>query len=100
MKMYIQIVTGMAIFGALYVASNRSLAANILWGIANPMLVFFNAVNGQIEQAIMFSVFTIIALYGVYNLIYVQGLTWYDTDEWYLFKKREPKQLSLPDKAR
>lgn len=87
----------MAILGALYVASNRALAANILWGMTNPMLVFFNAANGQIEQAIMFSAFTIIALYGVHNLVYVQGLTWYNADEWYLFKKREPKQTLMQE---
>ncbi len=95
--MYIQIVTGMAIFGVLYVASNRALAANILWGITNPMLVFFNASNGQIEQAIMFSAFTIIAYYGVHNLIYVQGLTWYNADEWCLFKKRKSKQTLMQE---
>lgn len=44
--MLIQITTGLAILGALYVASGRALAA----------LVFHNLYNGQIEQAIMFMV--------------------------------------------
>lgn len=33
--MYIEITTGIAILGALYVASNRALAANILWSFSN-----------------------------------------------------------------
>ncbi len=85
---YIQIATGLAILGTLYAASNRVLAANILWSISNPMLILHNILNDQPEQAAMFVVFSVIALYGIYHMIYIEQAVWHDADEWALFRKR------------
>jgi len=86
--MYIQTATGLAILGALYVASNRALAANILWSLSNPMLILHNILNGQPEQAAMFVVFSVVSLYGIYHMIHIEHAIWYDLDEWRLFKRR------------
>jgi len=66
--MFIIITTGMAIFGALAVARNKALFANVVWSISNPLLVGYNYYNGMVEQSIMFAVFALVAWYGVYNL--------------------------------
>ena len=87
--MLIQITTGLAILGALYVASGRALAANILWSVSNPALIFHNLYNGQNEQAAMFMVFSIVSLYGIYYMVYVQRVVWYDADQWKLFSKKQ-----------
>lgn len=86
--MYIQIATGLSILGALYVASNRALAANILWSFSNPTLILHNILSGQPEQAAMFVVFSLISLYGIYHLIYIEQVVWHEPDEWNLFSKR------------
>lgn len=86
--MYIEITTGMAILGALYVASNRALAANIIWSISNPALIAHNILIGQFEQAIMFTVFSMVSLYGIFHLACIEGAVWHDIDEWKLFSKR------------
>ena len=66
--MLIVVTTGMAIIGALAVARNKALFANAIWSISNTLLFGYNYSSGEIEQAIMFGVFTIVAWYGVYNL--------------------------------
>lgn len=66
--MFMMVTTGMAIIGALAVAKNKALFANVVWSISNPLLVGYNYLNGEQEQAIMFGVFTLVAWYGVYNL--------------------------------
>ncbi len=86
--MLIQITTGLAILGALYVASGRALAANILWSISNPALVLHNLYSGQNEQAAMFMVFSVVSLYGIHYMVHVQRVVWYDAGQWKLFKKQ------------
>jgi len=66
--MFIIITTSLAIIGALAVAKNQAIIANTIWSISNPLLVIYNYFNGEIEQAIMFVIFAIIAWYGIYNL--------------------------------
>lgn len=90
--MYIQIATGLAILGALYVASNRALAANTLWSISNPILILHNILSNQFEQAIMFIVFSVVAFYGIYHLIRIDGVAFYNIDEWKLFSKRGKRE--------
>lgn len=86
--MYIEITTGMAVLGALYVASNRALAANIIWSVSNPALIAHNILIGQFEQAIMFTAFSMVSIYGILHLTRVEGAVWHDIDEWKLFSKR------------
>lgn len=85
--MFIQLTTLIAILGALYVAANKALAANILWSISNPSLAIYNLLNTQPEQALMFAVFSLIAISGVYYLTRKHGRRWYATEEWNLFTK-------------
>ena len=86
--MLIQLTALIAIIGAIYVASNKALAANFLWSISNPALVIYNVFNAQTEQATMFLVFSIIAMSGVYHLTYNKGRKWYSIDEWNLFSTK------------
>lgn len=69
--MFAIITTTMAIIGAIAVARNKALLANIIWSISNPLLVVYNFSTGEIEQSVMFAVFTVVAWYGVYNLKWV-----------------------------
>ena len=62
------IFVALSIIGALYVARGCPLSANILWSISNPALCVYNLTNGEIAQATLFGVFTIIAWIGVINL--------------------------------
>lgn len=87
--MLIQITTGLAILGALYVARGRALAANILWSISNPALLFHNLYSGQTEQSAMFTAFSLVSLYGIYYMVHVQRVVWYDVGQWRLFSKKQ-----------
>ncbi len=95
--MLIQITTGLAILGALYVASGRALAANILWSISNPALMVHNLYNGQVEQAIMFMAFSFVSLYGIYYMVYVQRVVWYDVSQWRMFSKKQRQGCGMED---
>ncbi len=96
--MLIQITTGLAILGAIYVASGRALAANILWSISNPALMVHNLYNGQNEQAAMFAVFSLVSLYGIYYMVRVQHVVWYDAGQWRMFSKKQGcKRNTLTD---
>lgn len=66
--MFAIITSTIAIIGALCVAKNKALAANAVWSISNPALVVYNHSIGQVEQAVMFAMFSLVAWYGVYNL--------------------------------
>ena len=66
--MYILILTTIAIVGAFAVAKGKPFLANFLWLISNPLLGLYNYQKGELELAGMFVIYTIIALYGVWNL--------------------------------
>lgn len=66
--MIMLILTLMAIAGAVTVALGRPLAANILWLLSNPCMAIHNYNINELEMAGMFSVYSVIAVYGVYNL--------------------------------
>jgi len=72
--MFVIITTAMAIICALCVAKNKALVANAVWSISNPALVIHNYSTGEVEQAVMFSVFSVVAWYGVYNIRRVSGV--------------------------
>ena len=66
--MYILILTTIAIIGAFTVALGRPLAANMLWLASNPAMALYNYNINEFEMAGMFAVYSMIAVYGVYNL--------------------------------
>jgi len=66
--MYILILTIIAVVGAIAVAKGKSLMANLLWIVSNPLMAHYNYQLGEMELAGMFTVYFFIALYGVWCL--------------------------------
>lgn len=60
----------MAIIGAIYVSLGKPLLANIIWSISNLAIFSYNFVISEYEMAMLFGVYEIIAIYGIYNLKY------------------------------
>ncbi len=54
--------------GAICVALGLPLYANMLWVIGNPILIISNYKNNDKGQALYFTVCSILAAYGVWNL--------------------------------
>lgn len=54
-----------SILGAIFVAFGLSFPANLLWSISNPSIAYHNYKIGEIAQAQLFGVFTVIAWFGV-----------------------------------
>lgn len=66
-NLFIKSLTGISIIGAVLVSLNLPLPANLLWSISNPLMAVYNSGIEQDEQAVLFSVFTLIAWFGVFN---------------------------------
>ncbi len=66
--MLAKIVTFLGVVGASLVALGMPLQANIVWVMSNPILIYHNYRIGQLAQSRMFFVFTLISLFGIYNL--------------------------------
>lgn len=66
--MLAKIGTFLSVVGAFLVALGKPLEANIIWVLSNPILICHNYRIGQLAQSRMFFVFTLISLFGVYNL--------------------------------
>ncbi len=66
--MKIRCLTIASIIGALLVSFGNPFVANLIWSISNPGIAYHNYKIQQKEQAILFSVFTVIAWFGVWNL--------------------------------
>lgn len=64
----ILILTIIAVVGAVAVSLGRPLMANIFWICSNPAMAVYNFKHGEIEMAWMFAIYSIIAVYGVWNL--------------------------------
>lgn len=64
----ILLFTLMSITAAIYVSFGRSLLANSIWAISNIGFIWYNLMVGEKEMTLLFSVYEITALYGVYNL--------------------------------
>lgn len=58
-----------SLIGAVFVALGNPLYANLCWMIGNPILIIKNHKQGDKGQRLYFSICSIIAAYGVYNLI-------------------------------
>jgi hypothetical protein len=57
------------ILGALMVAMHKSMLANKIWFITNPILIAYNTYIGSMEQAVMFSVYWILCILGIAEII-------------------------------
>jgi hypothetical protein len=66
--MYILTITVIAVIGAFAVAKGKAFIANLLWLISNPLMAHYNYQLGEMELAGMFTVYFLIALYGVWTL--------------------------------
>jgi len=67
-NIYLKVLTGISIIGAIMVSFGFPLYANLLWSISNPLIAWHNFRIIQKEQAVLFGVFTVIAWFGVINL--------------------------------
>ena len=67
MTIIIKAIILLSIIGALMVSLNFPLMANMIWSFTNPVLAYHNNAIGQKEQALLFSIFAMIALFGVIN---------------------------------
>lgn len=54
-----------AVIGALLVMLGNSTAANTIWMVSNPLLIYHNYSAGDIHQTMMFSFFFLAAFAGV-----------------------------------
>jgi hypothetical protein len=66
--MIIALLTTIAVFGAISVALGKPLTANYLWGCSQPGLAIYNFSIHEYEMAIMFSIYSLIAVYGIWYL--------------------------------
>lgn len=57
-----------AIIGAIFVSQNKPLMANFIWAITNIAFIYHNISINQYEMAFLFAIYEIIAVYGIYNL--------------------------------
>lgn len=64
----ILLFTLMSIIAAVYVSFGRSLFANSIWSISNIGFIYYNISIGEGEMILLFGIYEITALYGVYNL--------------------------------
>jgi hypothetical protein len=67
----VKVFTGASILGATFVSLGFSFPANLVWSISNPFLVWHNYREGQNEQALMFSVFACLAIFGVVREVFL-----------------------------
>lgn len=51
--------------GCVFVTLNETLAANLVWLATNPCLVIHNARVGEKKQAVLWGIYSLIALVGV-----------------------------------
>jgi hypothetical protein len=67
-KTTLDVMANIAILGAIVVSLGYPFIANVLWMISNPYMLYHNRKINQPEQAKMFLVYTLISLFGIYNL--------------------------------
>ena len=60
------LATTLSIIGAASVTLGNPLAANMIWSVSNPALVFHNYQNKEYHQARMFGVFAFLAYLGLF----------------------------------
>ena len=72
----------MSIIAAVYVSFGKSLTANIIWSISNIGFIWHNIIICESEMIMLFGVYEITALYGIYNL----GIKKYLDIKWDGFK--------------
>lgn len=64
----IMISSILGILGVLCVSQGKSLYANYIWSIGNIGMIIHNYNIREYEMMIMFIIYWIIAVYGVWNL--------------------------------
>lgn len=66
--MYMLVLTNIAVIGAFAVAKGKAFTANLLWLVSNPLMAVYEYQKNEIELASMFVIYSLIALYGIWNL--------------------------------
>lgn len=68
MEIIYSIAIILAITGAISVALGKPLIANIVWTFSNIIFIIKFAINFDLRMLILFSIYLLIALFGVINL--------------------------------
>lgn len=68
MEILYSIAVILAVIGAISVALGKSLMANIVWTFSNTIFITKFAINFDLGMLILFSIYFLIALFGVINL--------------------------------
>ena len=66
--MIMLVATIVAIVGALFVARGKALTANSIWAVSNIGFVWHNISICEWEMVILFAVYEVIAIWGIWNL--------------------------------
>jgi hypothetical protein len=66
--MMAKIGTVLGVVGAGAVALGNPLAANMVWLVGNPCLIYHNYSHGEQAQMWMFTIYFTLSIYGVINL--------------------------------
>jgi hypothetical protein len=72
--MLLLVFTIAAVIGAIYVARGRALAANCIWSISNLGFIYHNIMINEYEMILLFVVYEVISVAGVWNLTYQNHL--------------------------
>jgi len=56
-----------SLIGAGFVAMNKANAANLIWAVSNVFMIYYNYMQNDITQVLLFLVYWIISIYGVYR---------------------------------
>lgn len=68
MEILYSIAVILAVIGAISVALGKPLMANIVWTFSNTIFITKFAINFDLGMLILFSIYFLIALFGVINL--------------------------------
>ena len=60
-NIYLKILTGISILGAILVSFGYEFQTNVLWSICDPLLAYHNFKLNQKEQGYLFVIFTLAA---------------------------------------
>lgn len=65
--MLLEFATLLGVIGCIFVSLDKPILANFVWLIGNPIILFHNLKVGEMEQARMWFVYSVIVMLGLYR---------------------------------
>lgn len=65
--MLLEFATLLGVIGCIFVSLDKPILANLVWLIGNPIIFFHNLKVGEMEQARMWFVYSVIVMLGLYR---------------------------------